>query len=241
MLHKTAGIILHTTKYSETSLISKIYTRSFGLQSYIITGIRGKKSKNKANLFQPLALVDLIVSNSEKVNLHRISEISIHYQYIDIPYSIVKSSIAMFLNEILYKSLKVEHPDEDLFEFIKNSLQILDLKHENCSNFHLCFMIQMSRFLGFSPQGRYSSINSIFDLHEGRFGSRHPGHSHFLDGQESSLLTELIETTYETFHLLKIDKLQRKNLLQALITFYQLHITFFGEIKSNRILEEVIL
>src|SRR4051812_25488846 len=103
MLHKTTGIILHTVKYSETSLIVKIYTRNYGLQSYIISGTRSKKSKNKASLFQPLTLVDLIVSNSAKEGLHRISEINILHSYNAIPYQIIKSSISVFINEILYK------------------------------------------------------------------------------------------------------------------------------------------
>ena len=113
MLHKTSGIILHTVKYSETSLIVKIYTRDFGLQSYMVTGVRSKKSKNKASLFQPLALVELEVSNTNKGSLQRISEINILHPYSDIPYNIVKSSIAIFLNEILYKAIKEEHADED--------------------------------------------------------------------------------------------------------------------------------
>ena len=169
MLHKTLGIILHTIKYSESSLITKIFTRDFGLQSYIISGIRSKKSRNKASLFQPLAMVEIVVSNSEKTNLQRISEINTHYPYADIPYNISKSSIALFLNEVLFKAINVEHPDENMFEFIKNSLQILDLEHKNCSNFHIYFMVQLSRFLGFYPQGNFSSSDSVFDLQEGRF------------------------------------------------------------------------
>ena len=97
MLHKTSGIILHTTKYSDSSLIVKIYTEKFGLQSYMISGARSKKSKTKASLFQPMALVLLEVSNSEKITLQRISEINIEHQYIDVPYNIIKSSIAIFL------------------------------------------------------------------------------------------------------------------------------------------------
>ncbi|MGZ4057116.1 MAG: DNA repair protein RecO [Bacteroidia bacterium] len=119
MLHKTSGIILYTTKYSDTSLISKIYTADFGLQSYIINGVRSKKSKNKASLFQPMALVDLVVSNSGKGGLQRISEINNQHPYSDIPYNIVKSSIAIFLNEILYKTLKEEHADEEMLSSLK--------------------------------------------------------------------------------------------------------------------------
>ena len=212
MLHKTLGIILHTIKYSETSLITKIFTRDFGLQSYIISGIRNKKSKNKATLFQPLAMVELIVSNSQKGSLQRISEINTHYPYVDIPYNISKSSIALFLNEVLFKAINVEHPDEDMFEFIKSSLQILDLEHKNCSNFHIYFMVQLSRFLGFYPQGNYSSDNSIFDLQEGRFVNYLPNHPHYLKSQNAKLLNDFIIAEYETALQMAIDKIQRKQL-----------------------------
>lgn len=241
MLHKTPGIVLHTIKYSESSLITKIFTRDFGLQSYIISGIRGKKSKNKATLFQPLAIVDLVVSRSEKGNLQRISEINIHYPYVDIPYNMNKSSIALFLNEILFKAIKEEHPDVDLFEFIKSSFQYLDLDPKNCSNFHICFMVQMSRFLGFYPQGKCSPANPLFDMQEGRYVSGLPNHPYCLNAKQSSLLTEFINAGYESTHLIKMDKNQRRDLLMNLITYYRLHITFFGEIKSNQILEEVIV
>lgn len=240
MLHTTGGIILHTVKYSDSSLIVKIYTRNFGLQSYMVSGVRGKKSKNKATLFQPLALVDMVVSNSNKGSLQRISEITILHPYSEIPNDIVKSSIAIFLNEILYKALREEHSDEDLFDFIKNSLLVLDLKHDNCSNFHIFFMIQLSRFLGFYPQGKYTRETPVFDLKEGRFTNHIPTHVHYLTAENSELFNNFIGAAYETIQDLKIDSVRRKELLQAMITFYQLHITSFKEIRSQEILEEVI-
>jgi DNA repair protein RecO (recombination protein O) len=241
MLHKTSGIILHITKYSETSLIVKIYTGNFGLQSYMINGVRGKKSKMKANLFQPLALVEMVVSNSNKGNLQRISEINILHPYTAIPYDMVKSSIAIFLNEILYRALQEEHSENNIFEFIKNSLLILDLKQENCSNFHIFFMIQLSRYLGFYPQGKHTPETSIFDLQEGRFIAHTPSiHSHYLTDSYSILLHDFINCSYENIHQLQLDKNQRKQMLNALIIFYQLHVPSFREIKSQTILQQVI-
>ena len=239
MLHKTSGIVLYTTKYSDTSLITKIYTSPFGLQSYIINGVRGKKSKNKVSLFQPLALVDLVVSNSGKGNLQRISEVNNLHPYNDIPYNIVKSSIAIFLNEILYKTLKEEHADEDLFEFIKNSLLILDLKSDNCFNFHLYFLIQLSRFLGFYPQGNYSENTPYFDLKEGRFVQNIPSHSIYMVPENACVLGELTKVNSESLSSVQVTKVQRKAILQELIKFFQLHISSIGDIKSVEVLEEL--
>ena len=238
MLHKTKGIIFHTINYSETSLIVKILTPDFGVRSYMVKGVRGKKSKYKATIFQPMTLVELVISNTDKAELQRISEINISFPYSDIPYNVIKSSITLFLNEIVCKAIQEQNSNEDMFEFISNSLQILDLKKDNCSNFHIFFMLQLSRYLGFFPQGNYSS-SAVFDLMEGRFVSLVPNHPHYLNANQSWLLSELMNVEYSATHQLPIDKTARKQLLQALIKFYQLHIPSFGEIKSHEILEQV--
>lgn len=239
MLHKTSAIVLQTTKYSETSLIVKAYTQESGLQSYIINGVRSKTSKNKAGLFQPLTLVDIVASGNER-SLLRITEISIHQPYSHLPYDVIKSSIGIFINELLLHSFKEPHPDEDLFLFIRNSLLILDLGTDNCSNFHLGFMLQFSRFFGFFPQGEYSSNTSVFDLQEGRFVNYLPHHSHYLNSNISAILSKLLFLSYEELTGFRMDKGERKQLLHALILYYQLHIPSFGLIRSLEILEEII-
>lgn len=239
MLHRTDGIILHTVKYSESSIIAKIYTSEFGLRSYMISGVRNKRSKHKSALLQPLSLVDLIVSNSGKGGLQRITEIDLLQPYTDIPYNVVKSSIIIFLNEVLYKVLKEEHADQDMFEYVKNALLILDLKQESCANFHIYFMTQLSRYLGFAPQEAASPQHLYFDLREGRFLQSVPSHSHYLNAVNGHLFQEFMHAGFENFHLLKTNRLQRKELLLALILYYQLHISAFGEIRSLSILEEI--
>lgn len=238
MLHRTEGIILHTTKYSENSLIVKMYTRDFGVQSYIINKGRGKTNKQTSALLQPISLVELIVSNTKKTGLNRISEIGLLQPYRDIPFNILKSSIVIFLNELLYKALKEEHADPDLFEFIKNSFLILDLKQESCSNFHIYFMIQLSVYLGFAPQQNMLD-NTLFDLKEGRFSEKIPAHSLYINKTISPLFQALIQTDYEHLHLIKMDRQQRKELLQSLLLYYKLHLPSFGDIKSVGILEEI--
>jgi DNA repair protein RecO (recombination protein O) len=240
MLQKTSGIVLHTTKYSESSLIVKLYTREHGLQSCIINGVRSKRSKNKASLFQPLALVDAVIFINEKPGLQRISEIALQQQYVSLPFDIIKSSIALFLNEVLSRSVKEAHPDEELFDFIKNSLLILDLTIENPSNFHLGFMLQLSRYLGFAPQGEFSEKTPVFDLQEGKFVSVLPQHPHYITSMVSRLLFALINTDYGGLSTVRLDRTERKQLLNALVQYYQLHINGFGSVRSLEILEEVI-
>lgn len=240
MLQKTCGIVLNTTKYSETSLIVKLYTRELGLQSCIINGVRNKRSKNKANLFQPLTLVDAVIMMNERSGLQRITEIALHQQYSHLPFDIIKSSIALFINEILVKSLKEAQGDPDIFDFIRSSLLFLDLSIENPANLHLSFMARLSRFLGFYPQGNYSSDTPVFDLQEGKFVGTFPQHAHFLSSNVSQLFSALLLLSYEDSHILKLHKTERKQLLTALILYFQLHLNGFGLVKSMEVLEEVI-
>lgn len=239
MLHKTEGIVLHSVKYAENSLIVKVYTSVFGLQSYMLSGIKGKKSKHKSALLQPLSLVDLIVSNSNKGTLQRVSEISLLKPYTDIPYHLVKRSIAIFLNEILYKVLKEEHADVTMFEFIKNALLVLDLKQDSCSNFHIYFMVQLSPYLGFSPHGSLEEKGDFFDLKEGCFISTIPTHRHYLNTENTKLFHQFLTASFESFQAIPLNRMQRRELLQALILYYQFHVDAFGEIKSLSILEEI--
>jgi DNA repair protein RecO (recombination protein O) len=240
MLHKTRGIILHTIPYSESSIIVKMFTRDFGLQSYIVKGGRSKKSKNKINIFQSLTLVELVVTHSENNKLERISEINIHYPYTSIPYNFIKSSIAIFINEIIYKSLKDGHTDDSAFDFIESSLQILDLNTYSCANFHLMFMLKLSRYYGFYPQGVYCKQTPYFNLQEGSFYTQIPIHAYYLGQRLSMLLNELMNADYQTMHSIDINRTERKQLLDALILFYQLHIESFREIKSQQVLQQIL-
>jgi DNA repair protein RecO (recombination protein O) len=240
MLEKTSGILLHTTNYSDSSLIVKAYTSRFGLQSYMISGVRGKRSKNKASIFQPMTIVELVASGSDKNKLKRITEISVQHPYSSIPYDIIKSTIALFLNEVLFRSLKEEEQDEALYEYLRNALLILDLRAESSANFHVYLMLQLTRFLGFYPQGNYSAAQPYFDLREGSFVASKPAHALSLDQEDSAILDSVLRSGFGELHLLSLDRSQRKKLLRNLILFYRLHIPSFGEMRSPEVLEEVI-
>lgn len=240
MLHKTRGIVLQTISYSDTSVIARIYTEEFGLQPYMVNGARGKRAKIKASVLQPLSLVEMVVYHKEKSSLQRISEIRNNQPFTSIPYNIVKTSIAIFLNELLCKAIKEEEPNARLFEFLHSSVQILDLEPESCSNFHLCFMIQLSKYLGFYPQGKACADTPYFDLQEGTFIAKEPIHPYFLYPVHAQLLWQLIQSDYSTSSALPLQKNQRKELISKLILYYELHLPSLRGINSHHILEEVM-
>ncbi|MBE9480196.1 MAG: DNA repair protein RecO, partial [Bacteroidetes bacterium] len=144
MLFKTRGIVFHQIKYSESSVIAKIYTELFGIQSYLIKGVRNKKSKIKSALLQHLSIVDLVVYHKEKSNIQYIKEIRSEYQFTSIPFDIRKSSIAVFINEILYKSIHEEEANQNLFDYLLNSIKLLDMITKRFVDFHLLFTIGLT-------------------------------------------------------------------------------------------------
>ncbi len=148
MLHQTKGIVFHSLKYSETSVIVKIYTELFGIQSYLIKGLRSSGSKIKPGLFQPMTLLDLVVYHKEKQVLQSIKEVHLALPYQEIPFDIRKSSIALFLNELVYKTIREEEANPDLFEFIWNACLELDATQEPVNCFHLLFSVRFCHFLG---------------------------------------------------------------------------------------------
>src|ERR1700761_5207708 len=152
MLHKTRGIVFKTTDYSESSVIVQVFTEKFGLQSYIVNGAKKPRAKISMNMLQPLHLLDMVVYHKNTGQVQRISELKNSPVLQSIPYDVIKSSIAIFLNEVLYKAVRQQSADESLFDFVFNAIEWLDHQHEGLSNYHLLFLVRLTRYLGFYPE-----------------------------------------------------------------------------------------
>jgi DNA repair protein RecO (recombination protein O) len=221
LIQKTEGIVFRFTKYGETSIIVTIFTKAFGLQSYIVNGVRSKSAKNKIALFQPLTILNLVVYHRENANIERIKELNCAHPYSSMTTDIRKSSIAMFINEVLNKTVKEESHAGAIFDFIKDSLITLDTMTEYFENFHLIFLIKLSRFLGFGIQ----NINQVIG---GKMSTP----------EEEEVLTSLLNTAFT--QSLSITNAARRGALDLLVNFYLEHIETMGELKSLHVLKEVL-
>lgn len=239
MLHKTKGIALKTTSYSENSIVAHIYTEAYGMQAYLINGAKKPKAKIHASLFQPLHPLDMVVYYKESNSLQRIKEAHQVPVLKHIPLDIIKSSMALFLNEVLYKALRNQSPDPFLFQFVQQSIAWLDETDSNLANFHLVFLIKLSRFLGFLPLQTVGTPMPYFDMLDGVFSKNLPAHSHVLQAPHTSFLYQILQTGYEQSQNLKINKEDRKFLLEKLLEFYKLHTENFGTIHALYVLEEI--
>ncbi|MBL6658277.1 MAG: DNA repair protein RecO [Flavobacteriales bacterium] len=225
MHQQTKGIVLSKVKYAESSIICKIYTSEFGTQSYIVNGVR--KKKGNSGYYQVLNQLELNVYNKNGKELHRIKEVKMSAIYSSIPFDVYKSSIALFIAEILSKCLKEEVSNSDLFGFLETALIDLDNKDFD-SQFHIKFLVALSQYLGISPNIDNHEL-AYFDLLNGQFTNDNNQHKHYT------------ENTKDVFLAFKHDKVKNKReTLNILLEYYKLHIEGFNTIKSKDVLEKVL-
>jgi DNA repair protein RecO (recombination protein O) len=239
MLASTEGIVLHFIKYRESSVIATIYTRDFGRQSYLINAARSKKSKNKASLLQALFLVDLVAYQKQSRELHRVKELKSNQPYQNIAFDIAKSTQAIFLAEVLYKTIHEQECFPEMFDFMKNALLYFDLLEEGASNFHLFFLFRLTEYLGFLPDTTKTGFESWFDLKKGSIVPFEPSHPLFANKEVTEYLIILSEVKIHDLKNLKISRSIRDSLLTVLLDYYQLHFDNLGEIKSVKVLKEI--
>lgn len=240
MLIKTRGIIFRSIKYSETSIISDIFTEQKGLRTYIISGVRKKNARVSASLLQVMSLVDLVVYHREDKDMTRIKEIKAAHVYQSLPFDIAKISVGQFILELTRKAIREPEKNEPLFEFVFETFQFLDETQLPFSNLHLYFMLGLTQFLGFMPSDNFSKSKPFFDLREGMFVHERGMHGYFLPEEHSEIVHQILNTNLTKIHEIKMKRETRKELLRKLIIFYRLHIENFPDLNSYQILEEVL-
>jgi DNA repair protein RecO (recombination protein O) len=239
MLQKVKGVVLHHVKYKESSAIVYVYTDQSGRRTYLVNNIRGKKSKLSGNLLQPLTLLEIEAYHKETRDLQRVREIHNYIPYRSIPFDMHKNSQALFLAEVLYRSLQEEDPNPDLFEFLESSLQILDISEEGVVNFHLLFLVQLTKFLGFYPENNFSGDKQGFDMRSGQFGNGTAIHPDFFDKNSSHLLNRLLGLNFKQLSQLTVSQDIRSVFLADMMDYYRLHLQGFGTLKSLSVLNEI--
>ena len=240
MLHKTRGIIFKTTDYGETSVVIQVFTEKFGLQSYIVNGVKKPRAKINSNMLQPLHLLDMVVYYKNTGSVQRIAEFKNSPVLQSIPYNVTKSCLAMFLNEVLYKAIRQQSADENLFGFIFNAIEWLDHQSTGLVNFHLLFLIQLSRYLGFYPDRNPADSADYFDMKNGVFSRYKPDHFSYLSPPHTANFSMLLRCSFENLSQIKLSNDERRYLIPKLLEYYALHIEGFGYIRSHEVLEDVL-
>ncbi|WP_426490295.1 DNA repair protein RecO [Hymenobacter sp. 102] len=238
MLIKTRGIVLSYLRYRETSIIARVYTERLGLQSYIVNGVRKAKPPGRIALFQPFTLLDLVAYTSRNGGLTRLSEYRCSEPFRTLPYDVRKSSVALFLSEIVGRVLQEEEENEPLFTFLHDAMLRFDQQEAGFENFALEFLLQLSHYLGFGPETGEEITSQVAFASEGgnpSVGSRGPAALRFREFEEhfDALLHQPAAAAIPNGRV-------RRELLDVLIRYYQLHVEHLGDIRSLAVLSEVL-
>lgn len=221
-------------------MIIKVYTESFGIKSYLLKGAYRKKSSIKANIFNPLCNLNIIGYTNKNSPLNFVKEISVSNLLLKSYGNIYKSSILLFLNEMLYNCLKEGEINKDLYEYVLNSMLKLEEKEDEYFNFHLAFLIDLTMYLGIQPQNNYSEQYRFFNFQEGFFDNmQKPGQTES-DQKTNYLFSLLLNINYENLCDFRISSTERRELLNFIIEYYKRHISGFKDIKSHKILETIL-
>lgn len=236
MLVDTDAIILHTIKYSETSVIAHIFTEQFGNGTYIMNGVRTNHSKMA--MFQPLSLVHITAYRKKgSGQIHRISSISFISVPSSIPSNIYKSTISLFVGEITDRILREEEPSEILFKFLKMFVLLLEHTEQNYANLHILYLLHITRFLGVFPKNTYSTTEDVFSAFQGQFVA-HGSCDGTLSIEDSLLLNKILQTNEITDEVM-LSQMERRKLLDILLSYYDIHICKTQTIKSLEVLKMV--
>lgn len=235
----TKAIILTSLKYGDTSLIVKAFTLSDGLKSYLLKGVlSAKKGKLKAAYFLPLSQLEIVASHRNKGSLESIRDAKVHYHYQTLHTQVLKNALTLFLAEMLSNAIYEEEMNIPLFNYVETTLQWLDI-HDDVANFHLYFLLVLTKYLGFYPDTQNQDAE-YFDLLEGEFVSM-PALNPMIQGQNLIFFKEILGTNFDELGSIKMGKNNRQELLKSIILFYELHLQGFRKPKSLAILNEVFI
>jgi DNA repair protein RecO (recombination protein O) len=236
---KTRGIVISSVKFAESSLIVRIFTERLGQVSYIVNGVRTARSSARAAMLRPLTLLDLDILHRENKNLQRIKDFRRAHAYALLPFDTFRAASATLIIEVVSKSLRDHDPQPELFEYVYHSLVHLDEMIQMNNDFHLQFLVRYTHYLGFAPQGECEGDTLRFDLAEGSYVDAHHSGKYMLDLTLSKLLYHIDHSQIEQPLAIRITRGQRQALLQALLTYFQLHLEGFAGLNSPDVLRAV--
>lgn len=247
MLDKVHGLVFRSIPFGDSSLILHVFTEEMGLQSFIIRSARKGKSGRSAYLFHALHPVEIVAYPPKTGELYQVKEIKAIAAYHDLAFNIFKTSLVLFLDEVLIKTIRQHQRDSALYHFIYNSLSLLDLSTGPFGNYHILFLMQLCRYLGFYPsfeiefgfepsnEGKYL----FFDLKNGAFLNEPPLHPSYMSLPISFHLYNLWTLNFETGKDYCLSRSLRMGILETLMEYYAFHIDGFGTIKSLDVLFQV--
>ena len=239
MLEKTRGIVLNKIKYTDSGIVAQLYTRKFGRLSFLVRGMRNKKTGKHSILFQHLFILDLEIYYKASREMQSMREFSVIYSPYSIQTDIRKSTVALFLGEVLTSVLREESANEELYDYIENAVMYFDGCTGDFANFHIAFLAGLSSYLGFEPSPGSAAGDVYFDINNGTFVTIPPFHGNYVSKDISGILSRFFFASYDTAGKIALTGIQRNEVLETLINYYSFHLPGLKKINSLKILKEV--
>lgn len=237
---KIQGIVLQSLRYGDSSLIVKVFARNHGLKSYMVKGAFNRNAKNRVALFQNLNMIQYVdVGNPKSATLGYLKDVQLSMVYQSLPLEMNKRAILMYVSELLSKTLTEQERNEALYDFIAHSLQWLDLVECDYANFPLFFTLELTRHLGFYPKANHAE-GFCFDMMEGQFVHDYPVHPYYYDVADALILSQMLDKSIEETCRIQLNVVQRRGLLDGLITFMRLHAPVMKGFHSHEVLKSVL-
>ena len=253
MLIKTRAIVLRSIKYADQKYIVDFYTEQHGRLACAIKVATTPGGRLKRQLFQPLMLLDIEIDWRQREQLCKLVSAQIDTPWTTIATNPVKTTITLFLAEVLWNATRQEQADSQLFQFIATSMQWLDATEQGMANFHIAFLVQLTRFLGIMPEAEsrratptaagmhtpHTTSPTLFGLRTSEFITQTPLHTDFLRTSDTAVMQQLLRISYPTMHLFRMSRSERQRCLDVIISYYRLHLPSFPEPKSLQVMHEV--
>lgn len=233
------AIVLHTLRYSDEAIIAHLLTEQCGCVGMMVRVSRSRRSSIRHTLFQPLALLDVEWTMRPRASLQHPRAVQVAFPFSSIPYDAHKTAIALFLAEFLYHAVRNEPDTNALFEYVARSVEWLDTCSTGYANFHLVFLLRLTRFLGFMPNAHEAQPGDWFDLRASCFVKERPLHNDFLTPSDAALVPKLMRMSYETMRVFRFNGDERSRLLERINYYYRLHVPDFPELNSLAVLREI--
>lgn len=236
---ESRAIVLRTLKYNDRSNIVEVFSHEAGPVSFLVNVPKSSHAAVKNVLFRPMALLELTWNHRQTATLQRVKGVKCYAPFSSIPYDPYKTAMALFLAEFLHHALREERESGLLFDYIESSVLWLDARKQAYANFHLVFLMRLSRFLGFFPNMQDAREGAYFDMQNSCFTSQPPLHEHYVQPTEAIHLPTLMRMGYATMHLFALSHTERNRLLTFINDYYRLHIPSFPTLKSLDVLQAV--
>ncbi len=240
-MSRTHAVVLRSVKYGDQGLVVDMLTRQYGRLSFMVRLSRSPRGKMRRQFFLPLSMVEVDFDYRMRQGLQRLNDIRLWHPLPDLQTNPYKLSISMFLAEFLCHATRLESDNQNLFDFVDISLEWLDGVEERFANFHLVFMIRMSRFIGFFPNTEHAEDGGYFDLLNACFTKTLPDHGHFLMPAEASKISLLMRLSYKTMHLCAMSRAERNRCTEVILDYYRLHVPDFPQLKSLDVLRQLFV